>query len=57
MNMAFGLNIKNYNFSVQWHSTNLKEGKGEVGATGKDCMHLPDDPSVLKQNNHSHYPA
>lgn len=55
--MAFGLNIKNYNFSVQWHSTNLKEGKGEVGATGKDCMHLPDDPSVLKQNNHSHYPA
>lgn len=52
--MAFGLNIKNYNFSVQRHSTNLKEGKGEEDAAGKGCMHLSDGPSVLKQNNHIH---
>jgi hypothetical protein len=24
MNMAFGLDVKNYNFSVQWSNTNLK---------------------------------
>jgi len=35
----------------------FKGGEGEVGAAGKGCMHLPDGPSVLKQNNHSHYPA
>ena len=28
MNMAFGLIVKNYNFSVQLHNTNLGVGEG-----------------------------
>jgi hypothetical protein len=28
MNMAFGLDVKNYNFSVRWSNTNLKGVRG-----------------------------